>query len=213
MLFRSALTLIDSATNSYTNENVAEIKVIGDVKGYAEVGSGNSVKRYVTIASEADATTGAKTVTAHRVYLAINSKTLRPFNNGVGFKAIFAADEVVASQVTYGVELSGYETFKDADGNAAIWKASFDEMEPGAQTNIPNQKTIVIYDAISAADTSRWNANMYGRPFITINGETYYGKTVDVNMKAMAAEALASGDAAVIAAVNEMMTKCGVSAN
>ena len=48
---------------------------------------------------------------------------------------------------------------------------------------------------------------------VTINGETYYGKTVDVNMKDMAAAALASGDATIIAAVNEMMTKCGVSAN
>jgi len=86
-------------------------------------------------------------------------------------------------------------------------------MEPGALTNTPNQKTVVIYDAITKEDTSRWDADLYGRPFITIGETTVYGKEVTVNMKTMAANALGSGDATVIAAVNEMMTKCGVSAN
>ena len=194
------LTLIDTAANGYEASG-ATVKVNGTVKPFAEAGSGNTIKRYAVITNEDG------TVSAHRIYLAINSKTLRPFNNGVGFKAIFAADEVVASQVTYGVELSGMSDFSQ------VWKASFDEMEAGAVNSTPNQKTIVIYDAISAADTSRWDADLYGRPFITINGNTYYGKTVDVNMKDMAAEALASGDAAIIEAVNAMMTKCNVSAN
>jgi hypothetical protein len=178
----------------------AAAKEAGKLNMFVEINN-PKLKRYVIIANEDG------TVSAHRIYLAINAKTLRPFNNGVGFKAIFAADEVVASQVTYGVELSGMSDFSQ------VWKASFDEMEAGALTKTPNQKTVVIYDAINVENQSRWDADLYGRPFMTINGQTYYGKTVTVNMKDMAAEALANGDAAVIAAVNEMMTKCGVSAN
>ena len=52
----------------------------------------------------------------------------------------------------------------------------------------------------------------HSRPFITVNGQTYYGKTVMVNMQDMATSALASGDQAVMDAVNAMMTECGVSA-
>jgi len=154
-----------------------------------------------------DTEPATKTVSAHRIYLAITAKTLRPTNGGVGFKAIFAGDQVITESVVYGVELSGYSDFSE------VMSASFDTMEPGALTSTPNQKTVVIYDAITAENTSRWDADLYGRPFITVAGQTVYGSDVTVNMKALATKALASGDQTVIDAVNAMMTECGVSVN
>ena len=196
------LSLIDSTTNDYDcSDGFGSVTVEGAYEAYVEDTSSGSLKRYVVIADEDGK------LSAHRIYLAITSKTLRPFNNGVGFKAIFAGDQVVAENIVYGVQLSGYADFNQ------VLAASFDTMEPGALTNTPNQKTVVIYDAITEEDTSRWDADLYGRPFITIGETTVYGKEVTVNMKTMAANALGSGDATVIAAVNEMMTKCGVSAN
>lgn len=196
------LDIVDTTTDDYDcSEGFGEIVVEGKYNAYVEDTSSGSLKRYVVIADEEGK------LSAHRIYLAITSKTLRPSNAGVGFKAIFAGDEVVAENVVYGIQLSGYADFSQ------VLAASFDTMEAGAMTNTPNQKTVVIYNAIDKDNTSRWDADMYGRPFITIGDTTVYGKDVTVNMKSMAANALASGDATVVAAVNEMMTNCGVSAN
>ena len=196
------LTLVDTTTNDYDcSDGFGSVTVEGAYKAYVEDTTSGSLKRYVVIADEDGK------LSAHRIYLAITSKTLRPANAGVGFRAIFAGDEVVAENIVYGVQLSGYADFNQ------VLAASFNAMEPGALTSTPNQKTVVIYDAITAEDTSRWNADLYGRPFITIGETTVYGKEVTVNMKTMAANALANGDATVIAAVNEMLAKCGVSAN
>ena len=133
-------------------------------------------------------------------------KTLRPANCGVGFKAIFAGDQaVVDSGITYGIQLSGFEDFSQ------VWTAGFDQLTAGAATSTPNQKTVVIKEAISKDNHSRWDADLYGSPFITVNGQTYYGKTVTVNMKDMAASALTSGDQNIVDAVNAMMKQCEVS--
>ena len=196
------LTLVDTTTDDYDcSDGFGSVTVEGAYKAYAQDSTSGSLKRYVVIADEDGK------LSAHRVYLAITAKTLRPTNAGVGFKAIFAGDEIVAENIVYGVQLSGYSDYSQ------VLAASFDTMEPGALTNTPNQKTVVIYDAITAENTSRWDADLYGRPFITIGETTVYGKNVTVNMKTMAANALVNGDATVVAAVNEMLTKCGVSVN
>ena len=180
---------MDSTTNAYDcADGYGRIKVSGDYKAYVEDTTSGSLKRYVVLADEDGY------LSAHRIYLAITTKTLRPTNNGIGFKAIFAADEVVTESVVYGVQLSGYADFSE------VLTASFDSMEPGVLTATPNQKTVVIYDAITAEDVSRWEADIYG-------------KDVTVNMKTMAADALNSGDETITAAVNEMLTNCGVSVN
>lgn len=201
------LTLIDSKTNDYdvSDEDYGKVSAIeGAYNAFAEVGG----KRYAVIADEAGA------LSAHRVYLAINYKTLRPASNGVGFKAIFAGDQVVAeSGIIYGIELSGYEEFVDASGNLAVMTAGFDKMEAGATTSTPNQKNVIITQAISAQDTSRYEDDLYGRPFITIGDNTVYGRTVTVNMKEMAENALKSGDAELAAAVLAMIDSCFPIAN
>lgn len=199
------LTLIDSATDDYDcyNDNGYGLvsNITGSYKLYVEDITSGSLKRYVAI----DEGNG---ISVHRVYLAITHKTLRPGNSGVGFKAIFAGDQVVTkSGVTYGLELSGYSDFSES------WKAVFGTMESGKANGTPNQKTVVLTDAITADNTSRWDADLYGRPFITVGDTTVYGAEATVNMKAMAANAVKSDDATIVAAVQAMMTACGVSVN
>ena len=196
-------SLIDSTTNDYDcTGGYGTIAVVGQYDAYYEDSTSGSLKRYVVIPELGG------TVSAHRVYMAINYKTLRPANCGVGFKAIFAGDQAVAdSGITYGIQLSGFEDFSQ------VWTAGFDQLTAGAATSTPNQKTVVIKEAISKDNHSRWDTDLYGRPFITVNGQTHYGKTVTVNMKDMAASALTSGDQNIANAVNAMMKQCEVSAS
>ena len=195
------LTLIDSQTNDYDVADGVYGKITtieGDYNAFAQVNG----KRYAVIADE-----NGK-LSAHRVYLAISTKTLRPERDGVGFKAIFAGDEVVTnSGIVYGIELSGYADFNQ------VMKAGFDTMEAGAATSTPNQKNVIITNAISAENVSRWDADLYGRPFMTINGETHYGATVTVNMKTMATNAMNGNDEEIKTLVQAMMDRCGVSIN
>ena len=197
------LTLVDTTTDDYDcADGYGETVVEGKVKAYAEDKTSGSLKRYVVLTDEEGKTS------AHRVYLAINYKTLRPENNGVGFKAIFAGDQMVAeSGILFGIELSGYADF------SKVMKAGFNDLQAGAATSTPNQKNVIITQAISAENNSRWDADLYGRPFITIGDTTVYGKDVTVNMKALAINALASGNADLVTAVQTMMNNCGVSVN
>lgn len=197
------LTLVDTTTDDYDcADGYGETVVEGNVKAYAEDKTSGSLKRYVVLTDEEGKTS------AHRVYLAINYKTLRPANNGVGFKAIFAGDQVVAeSGIVYGIELSGYDDFNQ------VMKAGFNDLQAGAATSTPNQKNVIITQAISAQDTSRYEDDLYGRPFITIGDTTVYGKTVTVNMKEMAENALKSDDAELAAAVLAMIDSCFNNAN
>ena len=197
------VSLLDSTTNDYNcDDGYGKINVVGGYESYLEDTSSGSLKRYVVL-KEVDGT-----LSAHRVYLSINYKTLRPANMGVGFKAIFAGDRAVAeSGILYGIELSGYQDFNQ------LLAASFDQLTPGATTGTPNQKTVVITNAISKDDTSCWDDDLYGRPFMKIGDQTIYGQTVTVNMKTMAESALASGDATVVSAVTDMMAACGLSAS
>ena len=204
------LSLIDTTTNDYDcSEGYGTVTVEGAYEAIVDDTSSGSLKRYAVIADE-----NGK-LSAHRFYLSITHLALRPTNAGVGFKAIFAGDEVVAKQVTYGIQLSGYEKFDDENAETAkdYLTASFTDMNAGLLPgqNNPNEKLVVLYDCVNKNNDSRWDADLFGRPFITIGESTVYGTTVSVNMKTMATEALASGNQDIIAAVEEMLTRCGVS--
>ena len=144
------------------------------------------------------------------MYLAITAKVLRPTNNGVGFKAIFAGDEVVtANQDMFGIEIAVDPEFK------AISKGFFTEMTAGIEgTSTPNQKTIILRDVLKEgmANDQSFVATIYGRPYIQIGEQVVYGTTVTTTMKDLAASALSNGDAVTKAAVEAMLAEFGMSA-
>ena len=196
------LTLIDSATNGYdaVEGEFGKVKVVGNVESYAVVNN-NGTKRYLVIEN------GDGTVSAHRVYLAINSKLLRPYTYGAGFRAIFAGDETVAKNVKFGIQLYGEDIDLETESKV---KATFEGMTAGIEgTSTPNQKTVAITNAITEEDKSNWTDVLCGEPFMELNGETYTGIEQKLVMKTMAQAALEAveADSDTAKYINKMIEK------
>ena len=135
------------------------------------------------------------TVTAHRIYVAINTAVLRTTNGGIGYKMIFAGDEAVQAKIaagdfTYGVQFS-------VDDNAPQ-TVTFDgnEFKAGVKnTSTPNQRLAVIENIVkkgNADNGTRAEINIKGQPFITVAGETAWGAAQTFNLKTLADALLAS---------------------
>ena len=202
------LTLIDTATNDYTSTNAGKVKITGEGKYnvYVESRDADGLRRYVVLEN------GDGTVSAHRVYLAITTKVLRPSNNGVGFKAIFAGSDVVAeNQDKFGIEISTTRDF--AEGT--VLPGFFTDMTAGIEgTTTPNQKTIVVRDVLKDGEKNNlsYTATIYGRPYMVVEGETIYGAVVSTSMSALVEAALQSGDQTIVDAVNGMLDEFGMGA-
>ena len=179
------VTLIDSETNDYDVADGVYGKVVidGDFDAYYEDNT-SGLKRYVVVTDEDGVSS------AHRVYLGINKKVLRTANAGIGFKAIFAGDQVVEEYITgYGIKVWKTE---DPDG-AKYADFMHYEFENGTGNGAPNQVTAVIKNVLqkdNAENQARFETAFTGAPVITI-GEgdaaiVIEGKQVTTSMNAIA---------------------------
>ena len=177
------LSLIDSQTNDYDVADgvYGNVVVEGDYDNYY-VDENN--RRYVVVADEDGV------LSSHRVYLGINKKVLRTANAGIGFKAIFAGDQVVEEYITgYGIKVWKTE---NPDG-AKYADFMHYEFENGTGNGAPNQVTAVIKNVLekdNAENQARFETEFTGAPVITIGeGEAAIvieGKTVTTSMNAIA---------------------------
>ena len=200
------LKLTDSKTDDYNVANGVYGKTI--VEGAYEsyfVDTANNNKRYVVIANEDG------TVSAHRVYLAINNKLLRTANRGVGFKAIYATNQVAAEGIEYGIELSRDKNFTEG----YVLSGDFTEkgFTAGVTDSTPNQRTAVITDVLVKGNTENQanaEATIYGRPYMIVNGVKVTGNVVATSLLELAQYALESGNETVKATVNAWADTYGV---
>lgn len=94
---------MDSATDRYEGANAGLFHCEGAVP---EVHCKVDSKRYLAVKTE-------KGYTFHRFYMGITHMTLRPGQQGVGFKAVFYGDEAVRSQIAdtgYTLTLEGFSS-------------------------------------------------------------------------------------------------------
>ena len=94
---------MDSTTDGYDDQNAGTLRCTGAVP---EVHHKDHAKRYLTVKTE-------EGYTFHRFYIGITHMTLRPGQQGVGFKASFYADQTVRAQIVatgYTLGLEGYST-------------------------------------------------------------------------------------------------------
>ena len=107
---------MDSTTNGYTCESIGYFNCV-DENGNAIIPVAHfksnitgSVKRYMAIKDE-------NGYSFHRFYLGITHQTLRPTTTGVGYKAVFYADEMVIAQLD---ENNAFGFTMQLEGNKAV---------------------------------------------------------------------------------------------
>ncbi len=167
----AALYGIDTSTDDYDCSDgygkIAQLE--GNYEPYFQ---NTDTKWYIAIEEE------DSSISFHRFYMAINHKLLRPENNGVGFKAIFAGDEVIKNNLdSFGIQVCVGDDFTV---NPVIRTGAFTdftagrETEAGELTNIPNQKTVVFKNLLNAEDghdnAAAAVADIHGRPYMIIGG-------------------------------------------
>jgi len=93
--------LVDTQTDDYDVEDgkygkITEVDETVTLKSYERVNG----KRYIVLTDE-------NGTHAHRIYAAVTAKALRAKDEGIGYTAMFGADQVLQKAITgYGVELS-----------------------------------------------------------------------------------------------------------
>ena len=103
--------IMDSTTDGYTCDSIGYFNCL-DSEGNPVVPVSNfktdrtgSVKRYMTIADE-------NGYSFHRFYLGVTHASIKPGAGGVGYKAVFAGDEMVRAVIDsygYSLRLEGFE--------------------------------------------------------------------------------------------------------
>ena len=109
---------MDSTTDGYNDQNAGTLRCTGAVP---EVHHKDRSKRYLTVKTEDG-------YTFHRFYMGITHMTLRPGQQGVGFKGVFYGDAAVRKQIAatgYALTVEGFTPktqWKDGafDSGAAI---------------------------------------------------------------------------------------------
>lgn len=169
----STLKLIDSATNDFDIADgvYGQVTVAGTVEPYYKDGSNH----YVVIDENGVSS-------AHRVYVSIVSRLLRPITYGAGFKAIYAGDQMVADMAAFGINLTGQT------GDGRQWAVvPFSGMEPGLpETGNPNEKLV----AVTNLAPDHWEDTLYGQAYVTVGNQTVTSTERSLVMKTMAASAL-----------------------
>ena len=162
---------IDSSTDDYDCSD-GYGKIVQLEGNYEPYFQNTDTKRYIAIGEEDGS------VSFHRFYMAINHKLLRPENNGVGFKAIFAGDEVIKNNLdSFGIQVCVGDDFTV---NPVIRTGAFTdftagrEKEAGELTDTPNQRTVVLKNILKAEDgydnAAAAVACIHGRPYMIIDG-------------------------------------------
>ena len=183
------VSIIDDKAKDYNSSDAGKILIEGDYEVFVEDGSSGSTRRYAIIENDDG------TVTAHRIYVAINAAVLRTVSRGVGYKMIFAGDQAVQAKIAagdfiYGAEFTveGYETqTRTFDGK---------EFTPGiSQANSThNQRLVAVENIVNAELSADENNNRAGlditaRPFIRIeDGDASYGAEVTFSMSELITE-------------------------
>lgn len=167
----AALYGVDTSTDDYDCSNgygkIAQLE--GNFEPYFQ---NTDTKWYIAIEEE------DSSISFHRFYMAINHKLLRPENNGVGFRAIFAGDEVIKNNLdSFGIQVCVGDDFTV---NPVIRTGAFTDFtagrvtEAGELTNIPNQKTVVFKNLLNTEDgydnAAAAVADIHGRPYMIIGG-------------------------------------------
>lgn len=180
------ITVIDDKANDYDSSDAGKITVAeGAYEPYVEDTSSGSLKRYAVISN------GDGTVTAHRIYVSINTAVLRTTNGGIGYKMIFAGDETVqakiaAGEFTYGVK------FSVGENEPVTHTFAGNEFKAGIKnTSTPNQRLAVIENIVeqgNEANATRAQIEITGQPFITVGDKTSWGtaRTFDLMTLAQA---------------------------
>ena len=99
---------MDSATDSYDSKNTGTFNCTGAVP---EVHCKVDSKRYLTVQT-------GEGYSFHRFYMGITHMTLRPGQQGAGFKAVFYGDEAVQDQI----DATGYTLTLEGFTSKSQWK-------------------------------------------------------------------------------------------
>ena len=113
---------LDSTTNNYSDTDMGQLTA--DITGgkpqtyFKDNGSRlGSVLGYAAVAND-------NSYTFHRLYLAVTHQSLKPSADGVGYKAMFAADDTLKAYLKdfgYSLQLDGYDAYTASlDGSKLV---------------------------------------------------------------------------------------------
>ena len=165
------LYCMDSSTDRYSCDSMGYFNCVdenGDTvipeshfKGTAE--TIGAVKRYMTIPTE-------KGYTFHRFYLGVTHSSLKPGVGGVGYKAVFAGDEMVQSAVEsygYSLQLKGFDPVVTENTGCPV---------SGKAITVRIEK----FDVETYGET-----DLTAQVYITVNGETISASPYTTTLKDM----------------------------
>ena len=197
------LSLTDSETNDFDVDdgNYGQVKVEGNLASDCKDGS----NKYVVLTGEDGIST------AHRVYVSITSRLLRPISRGAGFKAVYATDRMVTDAASaFGIEVTFQS--KDTENREFLpvpFSGRMDAGLPEDENDNPNEKLL----AVTNMAPDDWENTLYGRAYVAVGDATVYSTERNLVMKDMAAKALLDGSGisdVVKNQLTEMMTAYGL---
>ncbi len=198
------LTLIDTTTNDYDCTD-GYGKLLGGVAETVELQSGyrTAEKRNYIVVTEAD---GA--VSAHRVYMGVRSKALRPTNAGIGWTVMFKADSVAKAAIAeYGI------CYQVKNGDEVLVESYCQEINKPFTDG--KEWIVVVSDILVEGDAAlsetQANYEITGTPYVKLaSGDIVLGGNVPVVFKTMFNQinsAFTTFTSTQQAAVQEMFTK------
>ena len=162
---------MDSTTDGYTCDEMGYFSCV-DAEGNAIVPESHfkgstetigSVKRYMTVHTE-------NGYTFHRFYLGVTHASIKPGASGVGYKAVFAGDEMVQTTIeSYGcsLQLDGFEPVNAEKAGSPVSGKAFTVRING-------------FDVDTYGETP-----LTAQVYITVNGETISASAYTTTLKAM----------------------------
>jgi len=165
----------DTVTDDYASEDKdgnREYGVVGKITGTVNGGSAYAKqdgKWYVMITDAEEGTS------FHRVYMSVTKRVLSAGRRGMGYTALYAADEKVASLVSeYGMAVGMEGTFVDQKYTV---NAEFDY---GICDGNPNKHTLVVTDVLESNGSTFDYASMsvQAKPYIKVGDTRISTETV-----------------------------------
>ena len=183
---------MDSATDSYTTENMGRIEgaVSCTVAGNFKTNITGAVRRYMAIADDSG-------YTFHRFYMGITHVNLKPSAGGLGYKAVFYGDDLVRQQVAG----YGYMLWLGENGK---------KVSAGKEEAFVSGKTITArlqnFDVAAYGETP-----VYGQVYLTLkNGDTIESTEYSYTFRNLAEHVDANADRYSenqLNALREMLTR------
>lgn len=189
---------MDSTTNSYACDSIGYFNcvdemgevVVPELHWRSDVTG--SIKRYLRIGEDAG-------YSFHRFYMGITATSIKPATDSVGYKAVFAGDEMVRNYIdTYGYSIRlGTNAPIKAEKEGSL-------MQSGKAVTL----RIDGYDVENYGE-----AKLTARTFITVDGETIYSTSYTSSLRDMLEqinEQAGSLTAGQLAALKEMLERYSV---